>query len=310
VKWGRFLIRSSVVIAALTALLMIPLPHRVLVPVVLEPQDAEHVYVTMPGQLQSSVKIGTKVDAGDEIAVLRNIEKERELNELEGRIKQYAVRLDSLEKRSFSDSSVEILIPGVKKRLEELNVQLAQERKELQRLRVRTRTAGTVLEPAHRLPSKNDSQFDQWTENPLASQNRDCYLEEGVELCLIGNPSKHEAILAIDQSDIEFITTGQTVQLRLDTLASDTIEGEIIELSEMNIDEVSTALLLHPDLPTIRTESGNLEPLSTTYQARVAIKSSDTLLSGNAGRAKITAEPLSLGRRLHRYLSRTFRFEL
>jgi hypothetical protein len=46
------------------------------------------------------------------------------------------------------------------------------------------------------------------------------------------------------------------------------------------------------------------------YQARVSLSGAESsVLIGQAGRAKIHTAPLSIARRLSRYLSHTFRFE-
>ncbi|MBM80255.1 MAG: hypothetical protein CMJ78_06630 [Planctomycetaceae bacterium] len=310
VSWTRFLLRGGAIIAVTSLLLLIPLPHRLKVPAVLEPKDAQRVYVTLSGQLISSVEAGQKVKKGETLAVLRNIEKEQEVAELDGQVKQQVTRLDSLEKRSFSDSNVEILIPSARKRLAELKQQHAQQEAELQRLEIVAPTSGTVLEPTRVQQTNADDSLEQWQDSPLLKRNTNCYLTEGTELCLIGSPEKHEALLAIDQSQVEFVRPGQTVWLLMDAASSQAIEGKIVELSEMDIDDVSVALLMHSDLETIQSEDGKIKPLSTTYQARVEFESAASLRTGGSGRAKILAEPLSLGKRLHRYLSRTFRFEL
>ena len=68
---------------------------------------------------------------------------------------------------------------------------------------------------------------------------------------------------------------------------------------------------LLPDgaVPTRPDEQGVLRPAGTVYQARVAIEQPDRpLVIGEAGQARIEAGSLSLGRRLLRSLSRTFRF--
>ena len=64
-------------------------------------------------------------------------------------------------------------------------------------------------------------------------------------------------------------------------------------------------------LPTRVDESGVPRPLETSYQAHVTLDGVDReLLTGACGRAKILADPQSLGCRLVRYFGRTFNFGL
>ena len=58
------------------------------------------------------------------------------------------------------------------------------------------------------------------------------------------------------------------------------------------------------NLTDIRDEKGLPHPLTTVYQARVRLDASDeTLRAGTRGRAKIQADPQSLGQRLLRFLA-------
>ena len=71
----------------------------------------------------------------------------------------------------------------------------------------------------------------RWHGSPLDDRNRNTFLDAGVPFCTIGDPHKKEAVLIIDQSEIEFVRTGYTALLKLDAFPEITykcrIEGTV-----------------------------------------------------------------------------------
>jgi hypothetical protein len=89
------------------------------------------------------------------------------------------------------------------------------------------------------------------------------------------------------------------------------LSGTIREIAEIDLKITPVELLPAGMLPTRQDEAGVLRPAGTVYQGRIALAPADSpLLIGQAGQAKVFAGSLSLARRLSRYLSRTFRFEM
>jgi hypothetical protein len=110
---------------------------------------------------------------------------------------------------------------------------------------------------------------------------------------------------------MEFIRAGQEVQIQLDQHPGRLLAGTIREIAEIDLKITPTELLPAGTLPTRPDESGVYRPVGTVYQARVSLEPADMpLVIGESGRAKVHAAPLSLARRLSRYLSHTFRFEM
>ncbi len=146
---------------------------------------------------------------------------------------------------------------------------------------------------------------------PLDEENLGSYLETGTLYCLIGDPNRLEGVAIIDQTDIEFVGTDQRVRILLDQMPGTPLWGTIAEISEIDLEVAPRALVAHEDLPTVTDAAGVTRPASTTYQARVVLDDhAQTLVIGASGRAKIHVAPQSLGQRLYRFLSGTFRFEL
>jgi putative peptide zinc metalloprotease protein len=150
-----------------------------------------------------------------------------------------------------------------------------------------------------------------WSGLALDDENRGTALETGTLLCQIGDPQRFEAWLVLDQRDMEFVRVGQPVRVQLEQSPGRTLTGTIREVAEVDLQVAPAELLPAGSISTRADESGVQRPVSTAYQARVALDKTDAaLLIGEAGQAKIDAAPLSLARRMARYLSHTFRFEM
>jgi len=195
--------------------------------------------------------------------------------------------------------------------LADLEQRLPQRLEDEKRLVVTAPASGTVL-PGRQKPAKfADNELATWSGLPLDAENSGCFLETGTLLCQIGDPEKFEASLMLDQGDMEFVRPGQQVRIQLDQRTGQPLSGTIREIAEIDLKITPAELLPAGTLPTRPDESGLYRPVGTVYQARVELEQADTpLVIGEAGSAKVYTAPLSLARRISRYFSRTFRFEL
>jgi putative peptide zinc metalloprotease protein len=307
----RALTTGFVAAVLLAALVVTPFPHRIRAPVVLEAQNARRVYVPVAGTLLEGVEVGSPIAAGKAVAILKNPELQLEVARLRGQRDEQRLRLQNLRHRQTHDTEAAAQIPTAEEALADLEQRLSQRLEDEKRLVLTAPSSGTVL-PGRRKPAKYDaSELETWSGLPLDAQNRGCFLETGTLLCQIGDPQKFEASLMLDQSDIEFVHPGQEVRVQLDQRPGQLFSGTIREIAEIDLKITPAELLPAGMLPTRPDESGIYRPVGTTYQARVALQTADApLLIGEAGSAKVYAAPLSLARRIARYFSRTFRFEL
>ena len=154
-----------------------------------------------------------------------------------------------------------------------------------------------------------------WSGTPLEDKHYRPYLREGTLFCQVGDPRNLEAVLVIDQGDVDFVKEGQAVDLKFDALPGDTFKGEIQRLSNSNLrvtpQRLSTSVP-GGDLPSHRDpETGEEKPQSASYQALVPIEDREGVLRlGLRGEAKIHTAPLSLGARLWRLIMHTFNFKM
>ena len=312
IRPGRFATTCLVLLALGAALCCLPVPFSVTAPAILEPEDADRVYVTVAGELAVvNVKPGDTVRKSDPLATLLDIELTREVKRLEGDLLQQQTRLDSLQARRSMDPDTSVQIPAAQKMLDDIRRRLKKSRREHDKLALAAPSPGMVLPPPH-VPdqSSETGRLSPWSGTPLDETNHGCFLETGTLLCMIGNPNRLEAVVYVDQADVQFVSTGQRVRLRLDTLPGRVIEGVIAEVAKKDA-RVAPRELATDDLPVRVGPDGIARPIQAAYQARVSLDTHDFRLPiGSRGTAKIVAAPQSLGRRLYRYLSRTFTFRL
>jgi putative peptide zinc metalloprotease protein len=310
-NWSRLLTRGGLVAVALLAFGLIPFPRRVTVPVVIEPRDSRPLYVSVGGTLVESTRPGERVQTGQTVGVLENLEIAQEIAELRGQLEEQERLVENLRSRSLAgDASAGDQIPTAREVLADLEIRLKQRLLDEQRLQLTAPIAGTVLPPKYADRRPPEGQLGSWTGTPLDAENVGTYLEAGTTYCLIGDPRRLEAVLVVDQADVQFVREGQRVRILLDETPGQSLWGKVSQISAMDLKVAPRELARHESLPTRPDEAGTPRPVSPSYQVRVELEPHQTpLLIGASGDAKIHVEPQSLLGRLARYLSRTFRLE-
>jgi len=321
VKKTRMFVSLAAIVAVVGAVLFIPLPHWVMATMEIQPHAADAVYVNVSegGWLaQCNVRAGQEVAGGKELAVLDNKDVAVAIAKLEAKQKEYEVKLTTLESLLHYDSKAADNIPEVRQALASVETQLADERVERENLTLKATRDGTVLPPPPTPPGHQDdeegSPLPSWSGTPLDEQHYRPYLREGVLFCQIGDPHNLEAVLVIDQGDIDFVEPGQAVDLRFDALPGDTFSGKVGEISKSSLKITPRRLSTTAggQLPSKKDpETGKETPQSASYQALVALDDSEGVLRiGFRGQAKIHTPPLSLAARLWRLTMNTFHFRM
>ncbi len=315
VKKPRMYATLAVVVLIVLAVVYIPLPHNVMSTLEIRARDADRVYVDVPGELEEIlVKPGQRVELGQTLARLQSIDVAMEIVRLEGERNQYKVQLKNLRRGRLQNTGEGLEISQIEESLQAVEDQLQQKKLDQERLNLHAPIAGTVLPPPWREKKPGpEGQLPSWSGTPLQERNLGAPLDEGAVFCLIGNPNKMEAILYIDQGDIDFVKKGQDVEIKLDELPFDVYEGTIAEIapSESKFLPKQITTKSGGELATTTDESGVEKPMSTSYQARVLIDDPDDLMRlGLRGRAKIHTARQTLGQRIWRGLNQLLNFKL
>jgi putative peptide zinc metalloprotease protein len=313
VKKTRLMVSGCVAAVLLGIVLFLPLPHHVMCPLEIKARGATPVYVEVAGKLRElDVRAGQAVEAGARLALLESLNLAMEIEQLSHQRDQYAAQLKTLGRQRFRDLQALAQMPQVKESLVSTEEQLAQRLADRNRLVLTAPCAGTVLPPPL-VPDKpaRDGRLPAWSGTPLEEKNLGCHLENKVLFCQIGDPRKLEAVLVVDQADIEFVQEGLTVEMKLDELPDAEFPGTVVSVAQMQMQATPAALSAKTggELATHSDESGVERPQSASYQARVLLDDNAGLLRlGLRGRAKVHTVPQTLGQRAWRYFSLTFRF--
>jgi putative peptide zinc metalloprotease protein len=309
---GRAALSLLICVLAATAALLIPLPFRIYAPAVIEPQGGRSVYVVVPGRLVEAVRPGEQVAANQELGRLASLDIAREVADLSGQREQQRLRLMNLRLRLADDLSVAPQIPPAQEALGGIESRLAQRQRDQQQLVLRAPQAGTVIPaPWKPAPPFSPDRLRAWSGDLLEPRNVGAYLESGTLFCVIGDPLRLEAVLVVDQADMQFVSQGQHVRLKLDQMPGRVVEGRITEVSKTDLKVAPRELGKESGLAIRLDRAGVPHPASTSYQARVALDACPQgLLVSARGQAKILAAPQSLGSRVYHRLSQVFRFAL
>lgn len=313
-NWSRFRIRTLFVFGLLVGGLMIPFPFSVRSPAVIRPEKARSVFVHQEGTLLWAVSPGTAVAEDEKLATFQNRSLDSAIVKLEGEIALLEQRLKNFDSRRLRDGdTVDALIPATQEHLQEKKDELLHRVADRDRLTLRAPIAGVVIPPAAINRSKEQTtestELPHWSGSPLDEANLGTTLATGTELCLIGQPDQFEAVIAVDQGDVEFVVAGQKVELMIDHVPEEILTGEIVDIAEIDLDVAPRELIEHDEFPTRFDADGVPRPLATAYQARVRLDPvASQLIVRATGLAKIQSLPQSAGQRLLRFFRQTFRF--
>ncbi|MEK6236063.1 MAG: efflux RND transporter periplasmic adaptor subunit [Planctomycetales bacterium] len=302
----------GIVLAGIAA---IPLPHSVQAVVAVEPRDARRAFVETSGKIvKLFVAPGNWVEKGAPLAQLESPELESVIAKLQAQHDEQKVQVDVLRTRSFHEPNAGLQLPYAKETLHNLNEQLKKREEEQDRLTLTAPISGTVLPPPS-VPggSRTGEAAMNWSGTPFDERNENVHLEAGSLLCLIGDPTQLDAVLIIDQSEVEFVRKGQAAEIQLDQSSGALIRGEIAEVSRQAMEFAPRQVTGDAGgrLATEKDGEGRDRPLTPSYQARVPMDDSEgALRDGLRGRAKIHVGYRTLGAWLVRVFRETFHFKL
>jgi putative peptide zinc metalloprotease protein len=315
-KQKNVMVSLAVASTVLLAFIFLPLPYHVSCAVEIQPQDAKQVYAMVPGRLINwSKKPGDSVKAGEPIAYLDSISERMMLAQYEGELAEALARVEVLKDRMRSEEAraqLEIEQERVRSRTNLVN----EIRDRIAQLTVVAKDEGVIFPPPPKpLPQQFDAeeQLPTWSDSPFDPKNQDAFFAESDLLCLIGDPNSWEAILVIDQHDIDLVKQGHQVEILLESARTSSFAGTIAKISEMDMKEAPENISLQSGgrLDTEMTASGRLKPMSTSYQARVPLEDVElSMRVGYRGQARVYVGWKSIGWRVYRFFARTFRLEL
>ena len=317
-KMKRKNVLTSLSVAGVAAALVayLPLPFHVDCAVEVQPQGASQVFAMVPGYLVAWHKHpGEEVHAGDIVADLDSFDVRLQQAKIRGEYEMALLRYETVKQQQHEDPQALGQLEMVAELVNSKALLLAKATERVDMLTVRATGDGIVLPPPAK-PAPKTSEKEQlptWSGNPFDAKNEQAFFAESDLLCLVGNPQRMEAVLVIDQADIDLVKIGVEADMKIDSAKMETFSGFVRQISEMNMKETPESLSTQVGgrLDTEMDSSGRLRPMSTSYQARVPLEDVKVpLRAGYRGQAKIYVGWKSLGWRLYRFLAKTFSFEM
>ena len=315
VKSLNITVTAGVVAVIAAAICFIPLPQRVWCPAELRPRGEETVYVTVDGRLEEIlVEANDRVAEGDELARFSNVDLELQIAELEGQESGYRARLASLERERFTDSAAGMEIRTVEESLKSVKEQLVKKRQYQSELVLKAPRSGLVL-PSETVDEKPDpsGRLPGWSGSALAKKNIGATFAEGTVLCMVGDPDHFEAVMIVDQSEVESVQIGQRVDLKLDAFPFETFRGVVDEIAETHIEVGSERLSVKAggSVPTTTDEMGREVPISTSYEVLMQVDDAENVFTpGMRGNARVEVGNRTVGQWLLRLFWQTFNFRM
>ena len=303
----------------LAAILLIPIPHYVYCSFFVQGKDSHNIYVDVPGTLEEIyTQPNVLISEGDPILRLGSQHLRVQLAGLKSNLDSAKVRLANVENAAGRDRRMAQGVEAATVAFQASHTIHQKRQLDIDRLTVRAPASGYFLAAPRIDPSAADksdgAKLDQWDGSPLQERNLGAYLTQSTFVGqVIEDMSQLEAVLAIDQSDIEFVRSSQPVELLIRQIPLKVFESttDRISPSEMKSTPKSLSSKYGGDIVTITNENGVDLPQSTKYLVNVPLQNPDQLiLPGSSGVAKIRTGSQTVGQRIWRLISRTFQFEL
>ena len=313
-KAWRAAVGLGVLAGAAFGVLAVPLPYYVPCVLELQPRGATSIYIDVPGEIRAIHVQSGLVAAGQPIVQLDDLDARLVEQRLAAQRDDLAARIEGIRQRAHTEDAALLELAQTEEALHALDVQLARRRDDLKRLTVVAPAGGLLVPPPSRPADAADrTRLANWSGRPLEWRNVGAYLEASTLVGRIAEPGRLEAILAIPQDEMDFVRTGQRVELFLNQLPGGKFPGRIEHIAEQQMQAASARLSANSggELATRTTPDGIERPVDVIYQASVPLDDpSGRIIVGGIGRAKIHAGYQTLARRLWRGLCRTFRFEM
>ncbi len=313
VKKPRLIASFAVVGLFAAGVCFLPLPHRVMTSVVIRPDGAERVYVSVSGGLEKVlVQPGDQVQSGDVLAELSNSDAELRYAMLDGEKSRQINHLENLKRRQLDEPTVRAQVPIAEAALHAIETQLERLEEDNRRLILVANQPGTILPPPEIHQPPPSGQLTGWSGSPFDEQNDGAFLETGTLFCSVGDPIRMKALLVIDQTNIERIKAGQQVEILLDEYPLRTMVGRIREVAKIDLKLPPRELMASSGGPiATQTDPATGEPKSmfVMYEATVPLHDLDReLLNGFRGKAKIEVGKEPLATKALRFIRNSMHF--
>lgn len=313
-KWSgqssrdRFTIglRVAGVAALFAAVIFVPLPSRVIAPVILEPAEARTVSLSDTGQLVRIVAAGNAVTAGDPIAEFRHPQREREGIRFTMEAARAKDRVAMIERRQVIDPQAGLQRRAAEQTWNDLQHRLEQFEKERERLAPKSSIAGVFWPAAERTVDRRRQQLSGWSGSLDDVRNQEAWVTAGTTIGMVGPADRFEAIALLPQSTVMDLQVGQPARLTVEASPDGFCIGRLQDLAVSQTPTIDPTVATRLRLPTVASHHG-ARLVGTWYRARIEMLAGDLPpVRGLSGTVAIQVPPQSLWTRGLRWIQATF----
>jgi putative peptide zinc metalloprotease protein len=283
-----------------------PLPFTVQGPGLIEHADAQPIFATTPGALESAAAPGA-VRAGETLVVLKNPEVEMEILRLRGAVERQTQVVENLSRRVVSESYLAAQLAVARTALTDQQERLHSREREAQHLTLKAPIDG------YWWPALTDSISSLQKERTLRSVAMTdsrvvgTWIPAGTTLAVIAPTDEAEVRVLVEQSDVPFVRPQQVVRVKLAQASGRVLSGKVVEVAQRNLESAPVELVKRQELAA-KADHQALTTRDVVYEVRVRLDGdSSQLVAGGSVEAKIEVGTMSLWQRLVRFLQLTFR---
>lgn len=317
VKPWRVTMTLGGLLAVLVGVMLIPIPHYVDMPLFVQPANLVNIYVETPGQLREvAVEKYQLVQAGDPVVRLTNIDLERQRLIAANELKRSEHREQELRQREVTgDPLASLARESSEVQRQNNQQQLADYDRRIESLEVKAPVAGWLI-PAARIdpPAPGAERLPTLVGDPLDPGNGQAVLTEQTLVAHVApDRQKWQAMILVDQEEVEFTRVGQGVKVWLAQFPNQVFRTKIDEVAvdPLRVIPAQLASLKGGPIETTATEGGRFEATSAQYLVVAPLENPDNLMAKDlTGIARIHVGYRTVGNRLVRYLAHTFNFKL
>lgn len=286
VKSYRPLVTAGALVLAIFMALWVPVPWYITVPMVVQPHQAEQIYIDQPGRLVSiHVQPGDQVKRGDVLLELQDTRLTERLIQL-----QSALATQLVEKTARQAAGETAAAAAAEESCRALHAELAACRQQAARLKVLAPCAGTVVAPPE-LPVRPEGSsartLSRWDGTPLEVRNLGCYLTARTHALSISPQNQFAAVLHIEQFHRTDFQAGQPVKIQFDASAVTNMHSTIDKIATVSYEtEAATEVASLANSPAEQTQGSH--PAASGYQAVAVLPAeADLLMTGMRGQAQV-----------------------
>ncbi len=286
----------------------VPMSFRIRAPLSVELARPQLVYAATAGRLIWSVPTETRVEPGDLIARLENVELTKQRDALARRLRVARVNLSNLQRQvAAADTLLEIHL--LEAQVDDWGLQLRIVEGELAKCEIRAPSAGVVFSARRDPPltEESDRYLAVWHGALLDPDNRGCFVEKGTAIAQLGT-SGLQGVALVGQDQIERIQPGATAEVWLDQATPGILPGNVREISREPVSELPPHLAAQGWWPTRTDAAGRLVPQQSTYRVVLELERWPEVAIGSSGVVRIHADDETWGEYLLRFLRAQFRW--